>query len=61
MQAAQTNQFMYTCHAQSERRHTERQLQRLERQVEELMSVPSAGGRWAELQGYVQGPLSGCA
>lgn len=38
-----------------EHRHTERQFQRLERQVEELTKVPQAGGRWAELQGYVDG------
>lgn len=38
-----------------EHRHTERQFQRLERQVEELTKVPHSGGRWAELQGYVDG------
>jgi hypothetical protein len=38
-----------------EHRYNERQFQRLERQVEELTKVPLSEGRWAELQGYVDG------
>lgn len=39
---------------EAERRHTDRQLQRLERRLEEVACSVS-GGRWAELQGYVDG------
>jgi len=40
---------------EAERRHTDRQVQRLERRLEEVACASSAGGRWAELQGYVDG------
>jgi len=40
---------------ESERRSADRQLQRVERRIEELASELAAGGRWAELQGYVDG------
>lgn len=38
-----------------EKRHADRQIQRLEKRVEEVACASSAGGRWAELQGYVDG------
>lgn len=40
---------------EAERRHVDRQMERLERRVEEVACGATAGGRWAELQGYVDG------
>merc|ERR1719343_949059 len=40
---------------ETERRHADRQTQRLERRIEEVACASAAGGRWAELQGYVDG------
>jgi len=37
------------------RRHLDRQVKRLERRLEEVACASAAGGRWAELQGYVDG------
>eukprot|EP00930_Biecheleria_cincta_P026106 TRINITY_DN18459_c0_g4_i1.p1 TRINITY_DN18459_c0_g4~~TRINITY_DN18459_c0_g4_i1.p1 ORF type:complete len:559 (+),score=127.35 TRINITY_DN18459_c0_g4_i1:90-1766(+) len=40
---------------EAERRHVDRQMERLERRVEEVACGATGGGRWAELQGYVDG------
>eukprot|EP00440_Ansanella_granifera_P015635 gb/GFBE01016986.1/.p1 GENE.gb/GFBE01016986.1/~~gb/GFBE01016986.1/.p1 ORF type:complete len:585 (+),score=134.60 gb/GFBE01016986.1/:1-1755(+) len=40
---------------EAERRHVDRQIERLERRIEEVAAANSAGGCWAELQGYVDG------
>eukprot|EP00927_Polykrikos_kofoidii_P086200 TRINITY_DN9592_c0_g1_i1.p1 TRINITY_DN9592_c0_g1~~TRINITY_DN9592_c0_g1_i1.p1 ORF type:complete len:513 (-),score=78.98 TRINITY_DN9592_c0_g1_i1:89-1441(-) len=40
---------------EDDRRHLDQKIQRVERRLEELVSATEAGGRWAELQGYVDG------